>query len=422
MKRDVRVDKHQAAPYIAAMANAPRIRFLDRTSPPHVSTLILLSGLSALAMNIFLPSLPGMTQHFETDYRVMQLSVAVYLGVNAVLQILIGPISDKFGRRPVILWGLALFLLATVGCILAPTAELFLFFRMCQAVVAVALVLSRAAVRDMYPQDQAASMIGYVTMGMAIVPMVGPAIGGALDEVFGWQANFWMLFILGALCLAIVWSDMGETALTSGKSLVEQFREYPELLTSPRFWGYAMAAAFTSGAFFAYLGGAPFVGSEVFGLSPAELGIFFGAPAVGYLLGNFISGRYSVRFGINRMILWGCLINAGGMAISLALSVSGQESLYTFFGFMTLVGLGNDMTSPNATSGMLSVRPHLAGTASGLGGALMIGGGAALSGFAGALLGPGTGATPLLWLMFITSALGVVAIRVVIWRERQLAR
>ena len=106
-----------------SMADAPHIRFLDRTSPPHVSTLILMSGLSALAMNIFLPSPPGMTQHFQTDYRVMQLSVAVYLGVNAVLQILIGPISDKFGRRPVILWGLALFLLATVGCIFAPTVD-----------------------------------------------------------------------------------------------------------------------------------------------------------------------------------------------------------------------------------------------------------------------------------------------------------
>lgn len=404
------------------MADTSHIRFLDRRSPPHVSTLILLSGLSALAMNIFLPSLPGMTQYFETDYRVMQLSVAVYLGVNAVLQILIGPISDKFGRRPVILWGLGLFLLATVGCIFAPNAEIFLFFRMCQAVVAVALVLSRAAVRDMYPQDQAASMIGYVTMGMAIVPMVGPAIGGALDEVFGWQANFWMLFVLGAMCLSLVWADMGETARASGQSLVKQFQEYPELLTSPRFWGYAMAAAFTSGAFFAYLGGAPFVGSEVFDLSPAELGIYFGAPAIGYLLGNFISGRYSVRFGINRMILWGCIINAGGMAISLALFLSGHGSLNSFFGFMTLVGLGNGMTIPNATSGMLSVRAHLAGTASGLGGALMIGGGAALSALAGALLGPGTGALPLLWLMFITSALGVAAIRMVIWRERQLAR
>lgn len=415
------MDSLQKPQYIGYMANAPDIRFLDRSSPPHVSTLILLSGLSALAMNIFLPSLPGMTEYYQTDYRVMQLSVAVYLGVNAVLQILIGPISDKFGRRPVILWGLTLFLIATIGCIFAPTAEIFLAFRMGQAAVAVALVLSRAAVRDMYPQDKAASMIGYVTMGMAIVPMIGPAIGGALDEVFGWRANFWMLFILGAICLALVWSDMGETARTSGKTLGRQFREYPELLTSPRFWGYAMAAAFTSGAFFAYLGGAPFVGTEVFNLTPAQLGIYFGAPAVGYLLGNFISGRFSVRVGVNRMVLWGCILNAFGLAVSLSIFLTGNGTVHRFFGLMTFVGLGNGMTIPNATAGMLSVRPHLAGTASGLGGALMIGGGAALSASAGALLGPGTGATPLLWLMFTTSALGVVAIRVVIWRERQLA-
>ncbi|MCE8006200.1 multidrug effflux MFS transporter [Aestuariivita sp.] len=402
------------------MAESSDIRFFDRRTPPHVTTLILIAGLSALAMNIFLPSLPGMTAYFETDYRVMQLSVAVYLAFNAALQILIGPISDRFGRRPVLLWGMVLFLIATLGCIVAPTAEIFLAFRMAQAVITVAMVLSRAAVRDMYPEDKAASMIGYVTMGMAVVPMIGPAIGGALDEVFGWQANFWMLFGLGVLCLGLVWGDLGETAQTSGKTLIEQFREYPELLTSPRFWGYAMAAAFTSGAFFAYLGGAPFVGTEVFDLTPAQLGIYFGAPAIGYFIGNFVSGRYSVRFGINRMIQWGCLICTFGLALSLAVFLTGFGTVNSFFGLMTFIGLGNGMTIPNATSGMLSVRPHLAGTASGLGGALMIGGGAALSAFAGALLGPGTGATPLLWLMFATSFMGVVSIRVVIWRARQL--
>ena len=371
-------------------------------------------------MNIFLPSLPGMTAHFETEYRVMQLSVAVYLGVSAALQIVIGPLSDKFGRRPVLLWGLALFVLATLGCLMAPSVEIFLACRMGQAVVAAAMVLSRAAVRDIYPQDAAASMIGYVTMGMAVVPMVGPALWGALDEVFGWQANFWALILLGALCFALVWRDMGETAHASGKTLLQQFREYPELLTSPRFWGYAMASAFASGAFFAYLGGAPFVGTEVFGLTPAALGVYFGAPALGYILGNFLSGRYSVRFGINRMVLWGCLLNAAGLFVSLIIFVAGYGTVTSFFAFMTFVGLGNGMTIPNATSGMLSVRPHLAGTASGLGGALMIGGGAALSAVAGALLGPGSGALPLLWLMFGTAVLGVAAVFVVLLRERQL--
>lgn len=389
-------------------------------SPPTITTLVLLSGLSALSMNLFLPSLPNMALYFEADYKVMQLSIALYLLVNAVLQILIGPIADKAGRRPVLLWGLALFLLATLGCIYAPNAEAFLTFRMCQAVIVVGIVLSRAAVRDMYAQDQAASMIGYVTMGMAVVPMIGPAIGGLLEEAFGWKANFWLPFAFGALAFGLTYWDFGETSGKSGKTLLQQFREYPELLTSPRFWGYSMSSALSSGAFFAYLGGAPFIGTELFGMSAAEVGMYFGAPAIGYFFGNFISGRYSVRFGVNRMVLWGCWLNAAGVAISAALFLAGMGTALSFFGFMTFVGLGNGMSIPNATAGSLSVRPHLAATASGLSGAIMLGGGAALSALSGALLTRDTGAMPLLWVMLVTSILAIASINTVIWRERQL--
>ena len=292
---------------------------------------------------------------------------------------------------------------------------------MCQAIVAVGMVLSRAVVRDMFPQDQAASMIGYVTMGMAVVPMIGPAIGGVLDEIFGWRANFWALLILGGLILWLAWNDLGETATKSGKTLAAQFGEYPELLRSPRFWGYSLSSAFSSGAFFAYLGGAPFVGSEVFGMPPSTLGFFFGAPAVGYFLGNFLTGRYAARFGVNKMVLWGCSLNMFGIALSLLIFLTGFGTVFSFFGLMTFVGLGNGLSIPNATAGMLSVRPHLAGTASGLGGAIQIGGGAALSALAGALLTPETEAFPLLYIMLATATLAVVCIRYVIYREKQLS-
>jgi DHA1 family bicyclomycin/chloramphenicol resistance-like MFS transporter len=402
------------------MSTAPTIRFLDRATPPHIFTLIALTGLGALSMNIFLPSLPGMTEHFQTDYRLMQLSVALYLGVNAVLQVFIGPISDRYGRRPILLGAIVIFLLATIGCIFAPTAEVFLAFRMVQAVIVAGLVLGRAVVRDMYPQDQAASQIGYVTMGMAVVPMIGPAIGGVLDEAFGWQSNFWMLITLGVLVLLLTFRDLGETAKSTSGSLRAQVAEYPELLRSRRFWGYCLSAAFASGAFFAYLGGAPYVGTEVFGLSPAALGIYFGAPALGYFFGNWVSGKFSVRLGINRMILMGAIVSMAGLGLSLILFLAGLKTALVFFGFMTFVGLGNGMVLPNATSGMLSVRPHLAGTASGLGGAIMIGGGAALSALAGALLTGGNGAFPLIWIMFTTAILGVAAILYTIRRERQV--
>ncbi|MEP1328886.1 multidrug effflux MFS transporter [Pseudophaeobacter sp.] len=389
-------------------------------SKPHIATLILLAGLSALAMNVFLPSLPGMAEHFQADYRLMQLSVALYLGVNAAVQIVVGPISDQMGRRPVILISIVLFLLATLGCIYAPSAEAFLVFRMCQAAIAAAMVLSRAAVRDIYDTDQAASMLGYVTMGVAVVPMVGPIIGGVLDQAFGWQANFWLLILFGAFVYLLTYFDFGETARKSGKTLAAQFREYPELFKSPRFWGYSLASGLASGAFFAYLGGAPFLGAQVYGLSPALFGLYFAAPAVGYFFGNFISGRYSVRIGINTMVLWGCVINGVGVGISLGLALAGLDSVTSFFGFMCFVGLGNGMAIPNATAGAISVRPHLAGSASGLSGAIMLGGGAGLSAMAGWVLVPGTTAVPLLLIMFVTALLGLASIALVIKREKSL--
>lgn len=263
-------------------------------------------------------------------------------------------------------------------------------------------------------------MIGYVTMGMALVPMFSPVIGGFLDEYIGWKANFWVFFGIGALTLWIVWSDLGETAQKSSKSILGQFAEYPELLTSPRFWGYCMAAAFCSGAFFSYLGGGPFVGSVVFGLSPFWVGLMFGAPAVGYLIGNGLTGLYATRFGLNRMVLWGCIANCVGTFTSLAIFLAGYGTAYSFFGFMMFVGLGNGLVIPNATAGMLSVRPHLAGTASGLGGAIMVGGGALLSAVAGKMLTPETGAFPLLWIQALTGLAALISIIFVIRRSRNL--
>ncbi len=399
---------------------APVIRFLDSSTPPHVFTLILLAGLSALVMNIFLPSLPQMAEYFGTSYAVMQLTVPLYLLTSAILQLFIGPLSDNIGRRPVLIGSLLLFMLATLGCIFAPNTGVFLFFRIAQAIIATAMVLSRAVLRDLYTQDQAASKIGYVTMGMALVPMIAPAVGGAIEQFGDWHLTFWLMIVIAGGILALVIFDMGETAQPSENSILGQFAEYPELLRSPRFWGYAGAAAFCSGAFFAYLGGAPFVGSTVFGLDPFWLGIYFGAPAIGYFCGNWLTGLFAQRFGVNSMVMWGCLANATGGTLSLVLFMMGYGSAETFFGMMTLIGLGNGLCIPNATAGMLSVRPHLAGTASGLGGAIMIGGGSGLAVLAGLLLTPETGAYPLILIMQLTAIAGVISILLVIRRERTL--
>ena len=397
------------------------IRFLDRSTPPHIATLILIAGLAALSLNIFLPSLPLMAAHFGVGYGVMQLSVSLYLAATAVLQVFVGPISDRYGRRPVMLVATAIFTLATFGAVLAPSFGIFLACRLLQAAIATGFVLSRAVVRDMVSQNEAASMIGYVTMGMSVVPMVGPVIGGALGEVFGWQSTFVLLGIGGLGLLALVWADQGETNMRRAGSMADQLAQYPQLLRSQRFWGYCLASAFASGAFFAYLGGAPYVGSAVFHLTPARLGVYFGAPALGYMMGNFLSGRFSVRIGVDRMVLYGALLTTGGLGLLLVLGLAGIMGPGIFFGLVITVGLGNGILLPNANAGMLSVRPSLAGSAAGLGGAFTIGGGAALSALAGALLHHGTGPMPLILLMLASSALSIVSILWVMHRARQIA-
>lgn len=402
------------------MVEFPNSRFLNRKTQPSMFTLVLLASISALAMNSFLPSLPNMAVHFGSSTSIMGLSVGIYLGASAVFQILVGPLSDRIGRRTVSLWALVIFILVSFACVYAPNTESFMALRGLQAIAACTFVLARAIVRDTTETQASGSKIAYISMGTAICPMFGPALGGLMGGWFGWEANFWFIGGLGILILIVAYFDLGETVPENTSGFREQFSEYPELLKSRRFWGYCLASAFGAGAFFAYLGGGPFVGSIVYNLSPEKLGLYFGAPAIGYFLGNFLSGRYTTRFGIDAMILWGLWIIFSGLSLSMVFSYLGYGSVETFFGFMILVGLGNGLSIPNSTAGMLSVRPHLAGTASGLGGAMMIAIGAALSTLAGAFLVPGSNEMPLLLLMWFSALSGVGVILYVRLRNKKL--
>ncbi len=398
-------------------APLPNQVLFDRLTPPHIVTLVLMAGLGPLVMNILLPSLPDMAAHFQTDYSVVQLAVSGYLAMTGALQLIIGPLSDRFGRRPVMIGGLVIFLIASLGCALATDIWVFLAFRMAQAAVAAGMVLSRAIVRDMVAPDKAASMIAYVTMGMAVMPMVGPMIGGFLGAHLGWQASFWFAGGVGVLVFLVVWFDMGETNVNRSSSLTAQFQTYPELFRSHRFWGYTLVAGFGSGAFFAFLGGGPWVAQEILDIPQDRVGLYFGLIALGYMVGNFISGRVSERVGINSMMLIGSLIANTGALLCIALFAFGFLHPMTLFGPITLVGFGNGIALPSANAGLVSVRPQLAGSASGLGGAVMIGGGAALAAITGALLSPQTGAYPLLGMMALSTALGILAALYVIRRS-----
>lgn len=384
------------------------VPLFDRTTPPHLLTLVLATATSALAMNVFLPSLPGIARHFEADYGVVQLLVSLYLAGTALLQLGIGPASDRFGRRPVMLVCFAIFIAGSLAAIFAPTIEMLLAARLLQAFSAAGMVLSRAIVRDTVATDEAASKIGYITMGMAAVPMIAPAIGGVLDEIYGWQAAFLLMLGFGVIAFAVIFLDLGETNRTSSSSMLAQVKTYPELFRSRRFWGYTMTAAFTSGTFFAFLGGGPYVATQMLGLRPSGYGLYFALISAGYMVGNFLSGRYSRRIGIDAMMLTGSIVAVLGTALALVMFAAGHHHALSLFGPVGLVGIGNGLTLPNANAGIVSVRPHLAGSASGLGGSFQIGGGAVLSVAAGWLLSPQSGPWPLLWVMFASSLVAVV--------------
>ena len=203
-------------------------------------TLVLLAAVSTLSLNLFVPSLTNIAQTFQADYALVSLSIAGYLAVTAVLQLVIGPMSDRFGRRPLLLVSLAGFVAGSAGCWFATSIHSFLLFRALQATIIGGWVLSMAMIRDTHEEAEAASRIGYVAMSMAIAPMLGPMIGGLLDEFFGWRASFALYAAMGFVLLVLCAFDTHETNRSPSSTFAAQFRAYPALLASRRFWGFAV--------------------------------------------------------------------------------------------------------------------------------------------------------------------------------------
>ena len=402
------------------MDNLGSSKFLTNTTPPSMFTLVCLAGVGALALNMHLPSLPAMANTFDVSYSATTLSITLFLTMNAIFQIFVGPLSDRYGRRPIVLGSLFIFCLSSVGCILAPNFEIFLMCRVMQAVVVAGLVISRAAIRDSYSQNQAASVLGYVTMGMAVLPLIGPALGGVLEVKFSWIASFWVLLGVGIFVFLLTYFDMGETNRRKTNSMAAQFRSYPELLKARRFWGYSLTAAFSAGAYYAYLGGAAYIGREVFALTPDILGFYIGTPVIGYIIGNGLSGKFSTALGIDKMVLMGAIVTTFGMALCVIFFLFTNPIPFSFFSCVCLMGLGNGMVLPNSNAGMMSVRPHLAGSASGIGGTINTGGGAIIATGTAALLTPGTGAMPLILIMLASSIMSIITIGYVFKRTLDL--
>lgn len=382
---------------------------------PRLATLIVLSALAVLPVNMFLPSLPNIAHEFQADYGLVSLAISGYAVTAAALQLVLGPLSDRFGRRPVLLAGLAVFVLASIGCLLAADIWTFLAFRMLQGVVIAGYAVSLAIIRDTTGDQAAAGLIGYVSMAWAAAPMLGPIAGGGLDEIFGWRASFWAFILLGAGAFLLCWFDLGETNRSPSGTITQQLRSYPKLLGSGRFWAYAATMAFSTGAFYAFLAGAPLAATAGFGFTPGRLGIYMGTITAGFVLGSFLAGRYAKHVRLTTTMLAGRFIACGGLVAGVILLLAGVTHPSAFFVPCALAGLGNGLTMPGATAGAISARPGLSGSAAGLAGAVTVAGGAAIAALTGAIVTAENSGYAVLGMMLASSCLALLTCFTVLW-------
>lgn len=376
--------------------------------------LIVVAAVSPLGINLYLPSMPGMSASLGVDYAAIQFTLSVYLAAVALGQLIIGPVSDRYGRRPVLLGGLVLFVVGSVICMVAPNISVLNAGRVIQALGGCAgITLSRAIVRDMYDRTKAASMIAYVTMGMAVAPMIAPTIGGLLEALQGWRTSFAFLAVFGLGTLVIVHVLLHETNPWKGQttSASELLSGYRKLVAIPAFWGFALTAGLTSASFFAFVGGAAYVVINLMGRTPVEYGMYFGLVSVGYMAGNFCSGRFVGKLGPQRMIWLGALLSLVSVVLMAVLYALDDMQPAFIFVPTTLLGMGNGLVLPNCIAGAVSVKPEMAGAASGLAGSMQIGFGAIVAPLVGALVS--TSAWPMIAVTGACLLLTVLTIRLV---------
>jgi DHA1 family bicyclomycin/chloramphenicol resistance-like MFS transporter len=349
----------------------------EASSPPRrlppFAILVAVSAVGPFALNIFVPSMPGLPAEFGVSTGTVQLTLTLYLAGMAVSQLFYGPLSDRFGRRPLLLAGFVIFTGASALAAAAASIGLLIAARLFQAVGASAgMVLGRAMVRDVHERDKSASVMGYITMAWALASMLAPAVGGVLDDVGGWRTNLVVLTVAGAMVLAAAWRFLPEThAPRRGPPLIS-LTDCRRLLTRPRFVGYVVTLGFSSGMFFVFLAGAPHIMVKVLHRTPTEYGIWFIVVSFGYMFGNFLSGRLSENFGSDRMVRFGNYSALTGTAIALGAFVAGLQTPSALFVPMMLVTMGAGLIVPNGIAGAISVDPRAIGSAAGLAGFLQM--------------------------------------------------
>ena len=387
-----------------------RAKALPITSKTLVTLLVAITALAPVSLQIFIPALPAIQANFESSTGITQLVLSLSILANAIATLLYGPISDRFGRRPVVLVGFFIFIFGSVLCALAPNISLLITARIIQSAGAAAgMVLARAIVRDLYNREQAASMIAYLTMAMVVAPMLAPTIGALLIDSFDWRAIFVAMAALGTLLCWQVWRHLIETH--TGDSAVTMWSGFSEggakLLRRPDFMAYTLQSTFAISTFFAFISGAPYFMIDILDRSATEYGLLFMIVTSGFMLGNFTTARLGGRFGIDRLIQAGSALALFGTSMALGLMIAGYWMPSSLFGPMTAVAFANGLSIANAQAGAVSVEPDLAGTASGIAGFAQM--------FTAALVSQAVGVLqngtpyPMIGFMMLTALLSLVS-------------
>ncbi len=369
-----------------------------------LALLMAMTAIGPATLNILVPALPGLVARLASDTGTVQLTLSLYLLSLAVAQLLLGPLSDRFGRRPVVLAGLALSVVASLAAIAASSIGALIGARVVQAIGAsTGIVIGRAIIRDLYERERAAAMIGLVTTAMVIAPMISPLVGGILDTAFGWEAIF--LFIAAFSGVVLLWAvlvlpETRPASMAQAPGMLIQ--EWRALLGNAKFHGYVLCGALGSAPFFTFLGGGPHVVVTLMGRTSAEFGVWFVVTSLGYMSGNFTSSRLSQRFGIEPMIMAGIVFELIGASLTALLVATIPEAGPAIIFLPQLViSFGNGLLLPNAIAGAISVRPQAAGAASGMTGFTQMAVGAASTQVVSIALAGGSSAMPMAWMLVI---------------------
>lgn len=353
---------------------------------PSLAVLIALSALAVLPLNMVVPSLPGMARDLHTDFATLNAAVAGYAMVTALVHLVAGTLSDRFGRKPVAMAALAVFTLASIGCSLSTDVCSFLLFRLLQAPVIAGYAISLAILRDTSSDGAMTGRIGDVTSAWAVAPMLGPLLGGVIDAHWGWRANFAVLALLGAAGLCAVAAHLRETHSGGQVSLAALLSGHRRLLGSPRFRAYTLCMAMCSGTLYLFLGTAPALAAQLGERSSTMLGLYMGLVPAGFMTGSWAVGRFHARHSPASLILAGRLLTCMGLLAAVALAGVGVAHPLAFFGPCVCLGLGNGLTLPVTNARILGTHPGLAGSAAGLAAALAMLGAGALAFVGGPLL------------------------------------